>query len=152
MKIAIVGTGYVGLVSGACFAEMGVDVTCVDVDSDKIELLIHGRVPIYEPGLDEMVRRNVDAGRLHFTTDFAMAAAGSKLIFSAVGTPSDDDGSADLTHVREVARQFGRTITDYAVLVTKSTVPVGTACEVKGIIREELDARGVSNCNQIHIK
>lgn len=143
MNIAIVGTGYVGLVSGACFAEMGVDVTCVDIDGDKIARLEAGQIPIYEPGLDEMVRGNIKAGRLHFTTDLTECIDDVDIVFSAVGTPPDEDGSADLKYVLDVARTFGRTINKYTLLVTKSTVPVGTAAKVKAAIREELDRRGV---------
>ena len=142
MNIAIVGTGYVGLVSGACFAEMGVDVTCVDIDEQKIERLRWGEIPIYEPGLDEMVRKNVDAGRLHFTTELSGCIDGVEIVFSAVGTPPDEDGSADLKYVLEVARTFGRSIHKYTLMVTKSTVPVGTARKVKAVIEEELAARG----------
>lgn len=142
MNIAIVGTGYVGLVSGACFSEMGVDVTCVDIDSNKIERLLRGDIPIYEPGLDDLVRRNVQAGRLHFTTSLAEWLDNVEVVFSAVGTPPDDDGSADLTHVLDVAREFGRNINKYTLLVTKSTVPVGTALKVKAAILEELGRRG----------
>lgn len=142
MNIAIVGTGYVGLVSGACFAEMGIDVTCVDIDSKKIDALLKGEIPIYEPGLDELVRRNVEAGRLHFTTDLTSCLDNVELVFSAVGTPPDEDGSADLSYVLEVARTFGRNIKKYTILVTKSTVPVGTAKKVKAAIREELARRG----------
>lgn len=143
MKIAIVGTGYVGLVSGTCFAEMGVDVTCVDVDTRKIECLLKGQVPIYEPGLDEMVVRNVRDGRLHFTTELTSCLEGVDIVFSAVGTPPDEDGSADLSYVLQVAREVGQNINHYTILVTKSTVPVGTACRVKTVIQEELDKRGV---------
>lgn len=142
MNIAIVGTGYVGLVSGTCFAEMGVNVTCVDVDQNKINSLLEGRVPIYEPGLDEMVLRNSKEGRLHFTTDLASVLDKVEIVFSAVGTPPDEDGSADLSYVLEVARTVGRNINRYLVLVTKSTVPVGTARKVKAAIQEELDRRG----------
>lgn len=127
MNIAIVGTGYVGLVSGACFAEMGVNVTCVDVDELKIKELILGRIPIYEPGLDELVLRNQKESRLNFTTDFTSVIDDVEVVFSAVGTPPDEDGSADLQYVLAVARQFGQNIKKYSVLVTKSTVPVGTA-------------------------
>lgn len=144
MKIAIVGTGYVGLVSGACFAEMGTDVTCVDIDKAKIESLKQGIIPIYEPGLDELVRRNVRDGRLHFTTSLEDVINDVEAVFSAVGTPPDDDGSADLTAVKAVARTFGRNIDRQAILVTKSTVPVGTSEIIRGIINEELDRRGVS--------
>ena len=143
MNISIVGTGYVGLVSGACFAEMGIDVTCVDVDETKIDRLLAGEVPIYEPGLEDLVRRNVEAGRLHFTTDLRTCLDQVEVVFSAVGTPPDEDGSADLRYVLEVARTFGRNINKYTILVTKSTVPVGTAEKVKAAIQEELDKRGV---------
>lgn len=143
MNIAVVGTGYVGLVSGTCFAEMGVNVTCVDVDVKKIENLLQGNIPIYEPGLDEMVLRNHKEGRLHFTTDLTTCINNVEVIFSAVGTPPDEDGSADLKYVLEVARAVGRNMQKYMVLVTKSTVPVGTAQKVKAAIQEELDKRGV---------
>ena len=143
MNISIVGTGYVGLVSGACFAEMGIDVTCVDIDEKKIGRLLSGEVPIYEPGLDDLVRRNVEAGRLHFTTDLSSCLDQVEVVFSAVGTPPDEDGSADLRYVLEVARTFGRNINKYTILVTKSTVPVGTSKKVKAVIQEELDKRGV---------
>ena len=143
MNIAIVGSGYVGLVSGACFAEVGVDVTCVDIDTRKIENLRNGVIPIYEPGLDELVKRNMEAGRLHFTTRLEDVIDNVELVFSAVGTPPDEDGSADLKYVLEVARTFGRHINRYALLVTKSTVPVGTSVKVKAAIREELEKRGV---------
>ena len=142
MNIAIVGTGYVGLVSGTCFAEMGVDVTCVDIDREKINNLLQGKVPIYEPGLDEMVVRNQKEGRLHFTTDLEEVIDKVEVVFSAVGTPPDEDGSADLRYVLDVARTFGRTIKKYTVLVTKSTVPVGTARKVRHAIMEELEKRG----------
>lgn len=144
MKIAIVGTGYVGLVSGACFSEMGIDVTCVDIDEKKISKLLNGEIPIYEPGLEELVKRNVEAGRLHFTTDLTTCLDDVEVVFSAVGTPPDEDGSADLKYVLEVARTFGRNIKKYTILVTKSTVPVGTAKKVKAAIREELEKRGVN--------
>ena len=143
MNIAIVGTGYVGLVSGACFAEMGVNVTCVDVDKKKIEGLLQGVIPIYEPGLEEMVLRNYKEGRLHFTTDITGCLDDVEIVFSAVGTPPDKDGSADLKYVLEVARTIGRNMSKYLVLVTKSTVPVGTAQKVKAVIQEELDKRGI---------
>lgn len=143
MNIAIVGTGYVGLVSGTCFAEMGINVTCVDIDSEKVEKLHQGIIPIYEPGLDEMVRRNVEAGRLKFTTDLAQILDNVEVVFSAVGTPPDEDGSADLKYVLSVAKTFGKNINKYTILVTKSTVPVGTAHKVKEAIKAELDARGV---------
>lgn len=142
MNIAIVGTGYVGLVSGACFAEMGVNVTCVDIDSSKIERLRSGEVPIYEPGLEELVRRNMREGRLHFTCDLAECIDSVEVVFSAVGTPPDEDGSADLKYVMEVARTFARNIKRYTILVTKSTVPVGTAAQVRSVIEQELAARG----------
>lgn len=142
MKIAIVGTGYVGLVSGTCFAEMGIDVTCVDVDANKIEGLLQGKIPIYEPGLDELVLRNTREGRLHFTTDLSQCIDDVEIVFSAVGTPPDEDGSADLQYVLSVARTFGRHIKKYTILVTKSTVPVGTARKVKKVIEEELKKRG----------
>lgn len=143
MKIAVVGTGYVGLVSGTCFAEVGVNVTCVDVNESKIESLLRGEIPIYEPGLDEMVLRNHREGRLKFTTDITTCLDDVEIVFSAVGTPPDEDGSADLQYVLDVARTVGRHITKYVVLVTKSTVPVGTAQKVKAAIQEELDKRGV---------
>ena len=142
MNIAIVGTGYVGLVSGACFAEMGIDVTCVDINPEKIKCLLNGEIPIYEPGLDDLVKRNVEAGRLHFTTDLTTCLDNVEVVFSAVGTPPDKDGSADLQYVLEVARTFGRNIKKYTILVTKSTVPVGTAKKVKAVIEEELTKRG----------
>lgn len=144
MKIAIVGTGYVGLVSGTCFSEMGVDVTCVDIDRDKVERLKEGVIPIYEPGLEDMVHRNVLAGRLHFTTDLREVLDDVEVVFSAVGTPPDEDGAADLKYVLEVARTVGCYMNKYLVMVTKSTVPVGTAVKVKEVIREELDRRGVN--------
>ncbi|WP_417006965.1 UDP-glucose dehydrogenase family protein [Alistipes putredinis] len=142
MNIAIVGTGYVGLVSGACFAEMGIDVTCVDINPEKIKCLLNGEIPIYEPGLDDLVKRNVEAGRLHFTTDLTTCLDNVEVVFSAVGTPPDEDGSADLQYVLEVARTFGQHIKKYTILVTKSTVPVGTAKKVKAVIKEELTKRG----------
>ena len=142
MNVAVVGTGYVGLVSGACFAEMGVHVTCVDIDEQKIEKLKNGIIPIYEPGLEEMVRKNVAAGRLRFSTSLKEVIEEVNLVFSAVGTPPDEDGSADLKYVLSVAREFGQHIKRYTVLVTKSTVPVGTAKKVKAVIQEELDKRG----------
>ena len=143
MNIAIVGTGYVGLVSGTCFAEMGAHVTCVDVDAQKIEKLKNGIMPIYEPGLEELVKRNVGFGRLNFTTDLTEILDDVEVVFSAVGTPPDEDGSADLKYVLAVARQFGQNINKYTILVTKSTVPVGTAQKVKTAILEELNKRGV---------
>lgn len=143
MKIAIVGTGYVGLVTGTCFSEMGVDVTCVDVQNDKIENLKKGILPIYEPGLDDMVHRNYSAGRLKFSTDLTECLGDVEVVFSAVGTPPDEDGSADLRYVLEVARTIGQNMNKYVLVVTKSTVPVGTAKKVKAAIQEELDKRNV---------
>lgn len=143
MNIAIVGTGYVGLVTGTCFAEMGVNVTCVDIDENKISALQNGKIPIYEPGLEEMVIRNQKEGRLNFTTQLASCINNVDIVFSAVGTPPGEDGSADLRYVINVARDFGRNVMKYAVLVTKSTVPVGTAQKIKVVIQEELDKRGV---------
>ena len=144
MNIAIVGTGYVGLVSGTCFAEMGAHVTCVDVDVQKIQKLKDGIMPIYEPGLEELVKRNVEYGRLQFTTDLTEVLDDVEVVFSAVGTPPDEDGSADLKYVLAVAKQFGQSINKYTILVTKSTVPVGTAKKVKAAIQAELEKRGVS--------
>ena len=144
MNIAIVGTGYVGLVSGTCFAEMGNKVTCVDVDRAKIDKLLNGEMPIYEPGLEDLVKRNVAYDRLHFTTDITKILGDVEVVFSAVGTPPDEDGSADLKYVLAVAREFGQNINKYTILVTKSTVPVGTAKKVKAVIQEELDKRGVN--------
>lgn len=143
MKIAIVGTGYVGLVTGTCFAEIGVDVTCVDTNSEKIESLQKGIIPIYENGLEEMVLRNMKAKRLKFTTSLESCLDDVEVIFSAVGTPPDEDGSADLKYVLEVARTIGRHMKQYKLVVTKSTVPVGTASKVRAVIQEELDKRGV---------
>ncbi|MEG0153257.1 MAG: UDP-glucose/GDP-mannose dehydrogenase family protein, partial [Cellulosilyticaceae bacterium] len=141
MNIAIVGTGYVGLVSGACFAEMGINVTCIDINKEKIIHLQKGQIPIYEPGLDEMVIRNYKEGRLKFSTDLSSCLDEVEIIFSAVGTPPDEDGSADLKHVLEVAKTIGANITKYVLVVTKSTVPVGTAEKVKAVIQKELDKR-----------
>ena len=143
MNMAIVGTGYVGLVSGTCFADTGANVTCVDVDESKIERLRNGEIPIYEPGLDELVVKNVKAGRLKFTSDLASVLNDQEIVFSAVGTPPDEDGSADLKYVLQVARTIGKNLKRYLVVVTKSTVPVGTAKLVRETIQEELDARGV---------
>jgi len=143
MKVVVVGSGYVGLVTGTCFAEVGIDVTCVDVDVKKIENLKNGIIPIYEPGLEEMVHRNMKKGRLQFTTDLAEALVDCEVLFSAVGTPPDEDGSADLQYVLSVARDCGRNMKDYLLIVTKSTVPVGTALKVKAAVQEELDKRGV---------
>lgn len=144
MNIAIVGTGYVGLVSGACFAEVGIDVTCVDIDADKIEKLKESKIPIYEPGLEDLVTRNTKAGRLHFTTDLRNCIDNTDVVFCAVGTPPDEDGSADLRYVEAVAREFGSLINRYTIFVTKSTVPVGTYKIVRRVIDEELARRGVS--------
>ena len=144
MNIAIIGTGYVGLVSGTCFAEMGLNVTCIDINKEKITALEHGIIPIYEPGLDSMVLRNIKADRLKFTTDLSPIIDDIDVVFIAVGTPSDEDGSADLKYVLEVARTIGASMNKYLVVVTKSTVPVGTATKVKDTIQEELDRREVS--------
>lgn len=143
MKIAIVGTGYVGLVTGTCFAELGVDVTCVDTDTSKIERLRNGIIPIYEPNLELLVEKNYKAGRLHFTTSLEEALPEVEIVFSAVGTPPDEDGSADLRYVLQVAETIGKHIDRYTLVVTKSTVPVGTAAKVREAIRRELDKRGV---------
>jgi len=138
MNVVMIGSGYVGLVSGACFAEFGANVTCIDVDSSKIENLKAGKMPIYEPGLDDLVERNVKAGRLHFTTDYDPAVSEADLVFIAVGTPTRrGDGHADLVYVYEAARQIARHLNGYTVIVDKSTVPVGTARQVERIIREE---------------
>lgn len=144
MKITIVGTGYVGLVTGTCFAEVGIDVTCVDIDQQKIENLNKGISPIYEPGLDAFIERNVSKGRLSFTTDLSSCMDDTEVIFSAVGTPPDEDGSADLKYVLDVARTVGKTMNKYILIVTKSTVPVGTAKKVRDAIQDELDKRGLS--------
>ncbi len=144
MNIAVIGTGYVGLVTGACFSEFGVHVTCVDRDEDKIERLERGEIPIYEPGLDDIVARNVKSGRLSFTIDTVEAIDQSLVIFIAVGTPAAADGSTDLRYIETVAREIGKGIESYKVIVTKSTVPVGTSDRVRVCIQEELDARGVS--------
>ena len=143
MNIAIVGTGYVGLVSGTCFAELGANVTCVDVNQEKINGLKNGIIPIYEPNLDTLVTKNVKAGRLHFCTDLASVINDVEIVFSAVGTPPDEDGSADLRYVLEVAKTIGESMNKYLVVVTKSTVPVGTAQKVKKTIQKELDKRQV---------
>ena len=143
MKITVVGTGYVGLVSGTCLAEVGNDVLCLDVDPEKIRILEEGGIPIYEPGLQEMVRRNVAAGRLHFTTDVERAVRHGTIQFIAVGTPPDEDGSADLQYVVAAARNIGRLMTDYKVVVDKSTVPVGTGAKVHAAIADELKKRAV---------
>ena len=144
MNIAIVGTGYVGLVTGACFADTGVNVTCVDVDKNKVEALKQGRVPIYEPGLDELVAKNYKAGRLKFTTSLEEVLNGQDVVFCAVGTPPDEDGSADLKYVLQVARTIGQHLNKYLVVVTKSTVPVGTASKIRNAINEELAKRGAN--------
>ena len=144
MKIVIVGSGYVGLVTGTCFAEAGIDVTCVDIDKEKINKLQNGISPIFEPGLDEMIIRNMEKGKLHFSTDLNSCLSDVEVIFSAVGTPPDEDGSADLSYVLDVARTVGKHMSKYVMIVTKSTVPVGTAIKVKNVIQEELDKRGIS--------
>ena len=142
MKIAVVGTGYVGLVTGTCFSEMGVHVTCIDVDKRKIDALNQGIITIYEPGLETLVHKNMKSGRLHFTTRLEDVLDDVNIVFSAVGTPPDEDGSADLKYVLEVARTIGQHLNHYIVVVTKSTVPVGTARKVKDAIQQELDRRG----------
>jgi UDPglucose 6-dehydrogenase len=144
MRIVVVGSGYVGLVTGACFAESGVNVTCIDVDSEKIRQLRDGAIPIYEPGLEEMIRRNVEKNRLIFTTDLKEGIDGSEVIFIAVGTPPGEDGSADLKHVLEVAKEIGRTMSNHVVVVTKSTVPVGTSEKIRSTIMKELTDRKLS--------
>jgi UDPglucose 6-dehydrogenase len=143
MKISVVGTGYVGLVSGTCFAETGIDVMCVDVDQNKIERLKNGEIPIYEPGLEDIFKRNVEKGRLQFSVNLAASIENADVVFIAVGTPPDEDGSADLKYVLGVAREIGQNMNHYMVVVTKSTVPVGTSVKVKNAIQEELDKRGV---------
>lgn len=145
MKIAIVGTGYVGLVTGTCFAEMGTEVFCIDIDQNKIDKLKNGIIPIFEPGLDEMVERNHKAGRLNFTTELSSILNEVDIVFSAVGTPPDEDGSADLKYVLDVARTIGQELNKYMVIVTKSTVPVGTAKLIKKTIQEELDKRALTD-------
>ncbi len=145
MKLAVIGTGYVGLVTGTCFADMGNDVWCLDIDENKIENLRKGILPIYEPGLEELVKRNYSEGRLRFTTGLSEGIAQATFAFIAVGTPSDEDGSADLQHVLEVARQIGRTMSRYIIVVDKSTVPVGTAEKVRAAIQEELEKRGAGS-------
>lgn len=144
MKITVIGTGYVGLVTGTCLAEVGNEVLCLDVDPNKIEMLKAGGIPIYEPGLEDMVKRNVAAGRLHFTTDIEESVKFGQIQFIAVGTPPDEDGSADLQYVVAAARNIGRHMTDYKLVVDKSTVPVGTADRVKAALAEELAQRGVA--------
>ncbi len=142
MKITVVGTGYVGLVTGTCFAETGMDVTCVDIDKEKIDKLNNGIVPIYEPGLNRLLERNIGKKRLHFTTDISTGLKDCEVVFIAVGTPPDEDGSADLQYVLNVAKNIGEYMEDYLVVVTKSTVPVGTAKKVKAAVRDSLDKRG----------
>jgi len=142
MKITIVGTGYVGLVTGACFSEVGIDVTCVDIDVKKIENLKKGIIPIWEPGLEDLVHRNVKKGRLHFSTKLSESLDDVEVVFGAVGTPPDEDGSADLKYVLQVAKDVGKYMKDYLLMVTKSTVPVGTAKKVKEALQGELDKRG----------
>ncbi|GHT10905.1 UDP-glucose 6-dehydrogenase [Bacteroidia bacterium] len=144
MKISVVGTGYVGLVTGTCFAETGIDVTCVDVDAKKIEGLKNGVIPIWEPNLTEMVKLNIQKGRLHFTTTLAESLNAAEAVFIAVGTPSCEDGSADLSYVLQVARQIGQAIDHYMVIVTKSTVPIGTSKKVRQAVQAEIDKRGVN--------
>lgn len=143
MKVTIVGSGYVGLVTSACFSEVGINVVCVDIDSKKIDNLNNGIIPIYEPGLEEMIARNMKKGRLSFTTNISEALVGSEVVFISVGTPPDEDGSADLKYVLAVARNCGKNINDYLLVVTKSTVPVGTSIKVKNAIQEELKKRNV---------
>ncbi|MGL4325998.1 MAG: 3-hydroxyacyl-CoA dehydrogenase NAD-binding domain-containing protein, partial [Tannerellaceae bacterium] len=143
MHIAIVGTGYVGLVTGTCFAEMGVDVTCVDIDKEKVDKLRKGVIPIYEPGLETLVLRNADAGRLKFATSLEDIIDDVQIVFIAVGTPPQEDGSADLQYVLDVAHQIGNSMSDYLLVVNKSTVPVGTAQKVKAAIHEALVTRGL---------
>ncbi len=142
MKISVVGTGYVGLVSGTCFAETGINVTCVDINQQKIDMLNNGHIPIYEPGLEDIYKKNVEKGRLTFTTSLEESIKDADAVFIAVGTPPDEDGSADLKYVLGVAREIGRKIDHYMVIVTKSTVPVGTSVKVKKAVLEELEKRG----------
>ncbi len=144
MKITIIGTGYVGLVTGACFAEVGIDVTCVDIDEKKIENLKKGVLPIYEPGLDSLIKKDVEVGRLHFTNSLKECLNDVDAVFLAVGTPPNEDGSADLYHVLEVAKEIGRNMNNYLLVVNKSTVPVGTAVKVKDVIKKELEIRGLN--------
>lgn len=143
MKISIVGTGYVGLVTGTCFAETGVTVTCVDIDQNKIEMLNNGQVPIYEPGLEDLIKRNVEKERLYFSTKIEESLNEANVVFIAVGTPPDEDGSADLRYVLGVARDIGKFMDHYMVVVTKSTVPIGTAVKVRAAVQDELSKRGV---------
>ena len=141
MKIIVVGTGYVGLVTGTCLAEVGIEVVCIDIDQKKIENLKNGILPIYEPGLEELVIRNYKSGKLTFSTNLAEAIKGAKAAFIAVGTPPDEDGSADLKYVLGVAKEIGTHMSEYLVVITKSTVPVGTAKKVKDTIKQALEAR-----------
>jgi len=142
MKISVIGTGYVGLVTGTCFAETGVNVVCVDIDERKVNMLKEGKVPIFEPGLDEMIQKNVEKGRIQFTTNLKESLENVDAIFISVGTPPDEDGSADLKHVLSVAHEIGKHLNQYAVVVTKSTVPIGTAEKVRGAIKEEMTKKG----------
>lgn len=144
MKVSVVGTGYVGLVTGTCFAETGLSVTCVDIDKEKVEGLKKGKVPIYEPGLEPMIKRNIEKGRLLFTTTLEESLIDADAVFIAVGTPPDEDGSADLKHVLAVGKKIGQLIDHYMVIVTKSTVPVGTAEKVRKVVREEITKRGAN--------
>ncbi|HQL71281.1 MAG TPA: nucleotide sugar dehydrogenase, partial [Bacteroidales bacterium] len=144
MKVVMIGTGYVGLVSGTCFAEMGVHTVCVDIDTVKIENLKKGIIPIWEPGLEDMLKRNFESGRLSFSTSIAESISGADACFIAVGTPPDEDGSADLQYVLAVAREIGKNISDYLVVVTKSTVPIGTSEKVRTAVQEEISLRGLS--------
>ncbi len=144
MKIAIIGTGYVGLVTGTCFSEVGIEVTCQDINVTKVENLKKGIIPIYEPGLEEMAKRNIDKNRLHFTTSLKEAMKDCEVIFIAVGTPPDEDGSADLKYVLDVASNIGRLMGNYLLIVTKSTVPVGTSAKIKEVVKLELDKRNLA--------
>ena len=144
MKISIIGTGYVGLVSGTCFSDTGVNVTCIDINEKKIADLKKGIIPIYEPGLDRMVLANIEKERLHFSTSIKDSLDQTEVVFIAVGTPPDEDGSADLSYVLEAAREIGRHMTKYLVIVTKSTVPIGTAQKVKAAVRDEIEKRGIN--------
>ncbi|MBI5010726.1 MAG: UDP-glucose/GDP-mannose dehydrogenase family protein, partial [Bacteroidia bacterium] len=144
MKIVVVGTGYVGLVSGTCFSEVGIDVVCVDVNKQKIDNLKKGIIPIFEPGLVEMVHRNMNKGRLSFSTNISESIIDAEVLFIAVGTPPDEDGSADLKYVLSVARECGKHMNHYLLIATKSTVPVGTASKVREAVQDELNKRGVS--------
>ena len=151
MKITVIGTGYVGLVTGACMSDVGMDVVCVDVNKTKIDNLNRGILPIYEPGLDAIVARNVAAGRLQFSTDLKASIQGSEAAFIAVGTPPGEDGSADLQYVLAVAEGIGSSISDYIVVITKSTVPVGTAEKVRGALKAALDSRGSGPVSYTHL-